>query len=76
LPGRAPILASVLWYLYRLKQSNSFVLAQGRLKGFGITRQAKYRALEALATAGLISVERRPKKSPIVTILDRPPDIN
>jgi hypothetical protein len=76
LSGKAPVLASVLWYLYRLKKSKSFVLAQARLDGFGITRQAKYRALEALEAAGLISVQRRPKKSPLVTILDRPPDIN
>ena len=76
LPGKAPVLASVLWYLHRLKKSKPFALAQARLDGFGITRQAKYRALEALEAAGLVSVERRPKKSPIVTILDRPPDVN
>jgi hypothetical protein len=77
LPGKAPVvLASVLWYLYRLKKSNTFVLAQARLNDFGISRRAKYRALDALEAAGLISVERRPKKSPVVPILDRPPDIN
>jgi hypothetical protein len=69
-------LASVLWYLYRLKKSKSFVLAQARLDGFGITRQAKYRALEALEAAGLISVERRPKKGPVVTILDELMNLN
>ena len=76
LPGRAPVLASILWRLYRLKKSKPFILAQARLNDFGISRRAKYRALEALEAAGLISVERRPKKSPVVAILDRPPDIN
>jgi hypothetical protein len=72
LPGKAPVLASALWYLHRLKRSKSFVVAHSQLNGFGLTRQAKYRALESLEAAGLISVERRPKKSPVVTILDLP----
>ena len=76
LPGKAPVLASVLWYLYRLKKSRTFVLAQGRLNGFGISRWAKCHALKALEAAGLVSVERRPKKSPVVTILDRPTDLD
>jgi hypothetical protein len=76
LHGKAPVLACVLWYLYRLKKSKTFGLAQARLNGFGISRHSKYRALEALETAGLISVERRPKKSPVVTILDQPNDLN
>ena len=50
--------------------------AQARLDSFGIARHAKYRALEALEAAGLISVERRPKKGPIVTILDEPTSLN
>jgi hypothetical protein len=70
------VLASVLWYLYRLKKSKTFVLAQGRLNGFGISRWAKCHALKALEAAGLVSVERRPKKSPVVTILDRPTDLD
>jgi hypothetical protein len=69
-------MASVLWYLYRLKKSKTFILAQSRLTGFGLTRQAKYRALDSLEAAGLISVERRPKESPVVTIVDLPVEVN
>jgi hypothetical protein len=76
LPGKASVMASVLWYLCRIKKSKTFVLAQSRLNEFGLTRQAKYRALDSLEAAGLISVERRPKKSPIVTILDPLADPN
>jgi len=35
----------------------------------GVSRREKWRALEELESAGLIKVERRPRKSPVVTIL-------
>jgi hypothetical protein len=45
-------------------------LTSAILRRFSVNRKAKYRGLEALEEAGLIRVERRPKKNPIVTILD------
>jgi hypothetical protein len=70
LPGKATVLAVVLWYTSRLKRSKTFVLTQARLGGFGISRHAKYRALKALENAGLIAVTRRSRKSPEITLLD------
>src|SRR5262245_58210201 len=64
LPGKAPVLAVVIWHLARLKKSDTFVLTQASLNQFGISRQAKYKALAALESVGLISVRRRGRKNP------------
>ena len=47
------------------------VLANAELARKGINRQTKRRALLELETLGLIRVEWRHKKSPIVTVLSR-----
>jgi hypothetical protein len=70
LPGKAPVVAAALWYLRRVRKSNPVRLTGAALREFGVTRQAKYRALPALEAAGLISVRRRGRKNPEVTILD------
>jgi hypothetical protein len=70
LPGKAAVLGAALWYHYRRNGPKPFRLTNAGLKGFGITRQAKYRALDALEAAGLISVRRPGKKSPEITILN------
>jgi hypothetical protein len=44
-------------------------LASGVLALKGVSRDQKWRALAELEVLGLISVERRPRKSPIVTLL-------
>jgi GTP-sensing pleiotropic transcriptional regulator CodY len=72
LPGKAAALGAVLWYLHRRNGSKPFLLANAGLKQFGITRQAKYRGLKALESAGLISARHRGKKNPEITILDSP----
>jgi hypothetical protein len=72
LPGKALALAVVARHLARLRRSDTVALTQAFLGEFGISRQAKYRALRALESAGLIAVRRRIKKNPEVTIL-RPP---
>jgi hypothetical protein len=72
LRGKAPVVATVLWYLSRLKKSKTIVLSQTRLNEFGITRQAKYRALRALESAGLVKVHPRGRKSSEVTLLSLP----
>ena len=69
LPGKAAALAVVIWHLARLRKSDTLVLTQTSLDEFGISRQAKYRALERLEAAGLIAVQRRDKKNPQVTVL-------
>jgi hypothetical protein len=70
LPGKAPVVAAVLWYLRRVRKSHPVALTQTTLSEFGVTRSAKYRALRALGAAGLIAVRRRRCKNPEVTILD------
>jgi hypothetical protein len=44
-------------------------LANGALDAYGISRRTKWRALNELERLGLISVERRVRKSPIIRIL-------
>jgi hypothetical protein len=70
LPGKAPVLAAVLWYFYRRNNSKAFVLTSVGLKEFGIARKAKYKALRVLEVAGLITVQYRPKRNPVVTLLE------
>jgi hypothetical protein len=69
LPGKTPVVAMIVWYLFRLKGSKAFVLTQVSLRPFGVTRQAKYRALTSLESAGLVAVSRRSRRNPEVTVL-------
>jgi hypothetical protein len=48
--------------------STTFSLPNGRLAERGAGRKAKARALASLEAAGLITVERRPGKTPAVTL--------
>jgi hypothetical protein len=70
LPGKALAVGMVLWYLARRGRSQTVVLTQAALKQHGLGRWAKYRALKALESAGLVSVRRRDRKNPQVTLLD------
>jgi hypothetical protein len=49
--------------------SDAIRLANGALASDGVSRHQKWVALSELERLGLISVERRPRKSPIVTLL-------
>lgn len=70
LPGKTWHVATVIWYLAGLTKSPSVKLTQGILNEFGIDRFAKYRALNALAEAGLIRYIVTRGKNPVVTLLD------
>jgi hypothetical protein len=48
--------------------NNRVKLANVTLKQRNVSRWSKQRALDQLGRAGLISTERRPRKSPIVTV--------
>src|SRR6516165_6827833 len=50
-------------------KSPTFPLPNGRLQRLGVNRETKRRILRTLAEAGLIRVERPPRKTPIVTLL-------
>ncbi len=63
--------AIAIWYLSGLnKQARTVKLRGSVLRRIGVDRHAVYRGLEVLEHARLVSVERRPGQSPVVTILD------
>ena len=67
--GKTLHVAIALWFLAGLKRSRQVALSQSTLRLFGVSRQASYRALSRLESAGLVSVDRHPGRNPIVTIL-------
>jgi hypothetical protein len=64
--GQTYALALHLLYLHWKGHGAPVKLANGMLKIDGISRWSKYRALEDLERRGLITVERHPRKSPII----------
>lgn len=68
--GQTYRLALVLIYLSWRKRGESFALANGRLAEIdGVLRHSKWRALTELERRGLIAIERRSRRSPIITLL-------
>lgn len=70
--GKTLAVALAIWFLAGLRgRTHDLKLTSAVLKRFGVEdRSAKSRALEALEGAGLIRVERRPGRNPLVTILE------
>jgi hypothetical protein len=66
--GQVYALALHLLYLHWKAKGAPVKLANGMLKIDGISRQSKWRALAELERRGLISIGRRPKKSPLISI--------
>jgi DNA-binding transcriptional ArsR family regulator len=58
-----------LWFLRGLRRSNSFIVSNLIMHEWGVQPDAKARAIGALEKAGLITVERRGKRSPQVTLV-------
>lgn len=58
-----------LLYLHWKNSGKSFTFANGMLKYDGISRFSKWRALADLERRGLIIIERRTRRSPIVHVL-------
>jgi hypothetical protein len=78
LPGKAVTVGVVLWFLAtqagnggRAPASRSawFPLQPEWLRQLGVQRQAGYRALRGLEQAGLIRVERRTGRAPLVRLI-------
>jgi hypothetical protein len=67
--GSAYAVALHLLYLNWKGRGGPVKLANGMLKINGINRWSKKRALEDLERRGLITVERRPRKSPIIRLI-------
>lgn len=69
LPGKSLHAGVALWYAAGLARSSSVPLSNVAGDRFGLDRNAKYRALAWLEGAGLIQVERKLGRAPLVTIL-------
>lgn len=68
--GATPLLVGLaLWHLKKLRQADSFTVSNLMLQEWGVQPDAKSRALRALERAGLIRVERRSKRSPLVALI-------
>jgi hypothetical protein len=67
--GQTLRVAFVILYLSWKARGTPIKLANGMLLMDGVSRRAKWRALDHLEEVGLISVERRLRKSPIITVL-------
>jgi len=59
----------LLLYLAWKNKSATFPLSNTIVARYGVSREIKRRMLKKLETAGLIKVEWRPSKSPIVTLM-------
>jgi hypothetical protein len=64
--------AIAVWFMAGLRKSRTVPVSNVTGLQFGLDRNAKYRALEWLENAKLISVERQVGRAPIVTILEPP----
>ena len=69
LPGKSMHLAVMLLRLSMIEQTDRVVLSNRACERFGLDRNAKYRALLSLEDAGLITVQRKLGRSPIVMIV-------
>jgi hypothetical protein len=68
--GGATMLVSIyLLHAAWKAKSTTFPLPNGYLKQHGVSRWVKYRVLRELETAGLITIERRDRRSPLITLV-------
>ena len=67
-PGKTWLMAHCLLYRHWRSNGDPIKLANGMLKIDGISRRTKWRALGDLESRGLISIERRQRRSPIIRI--------
>jgi hypothetical protein len=67
--GQTYRLALCLLYLHWKSGSEPIKLSNGMLKIDGISRASKWRGLTELERRGLITIERRPSRSPLVRLV-------
>src|SRR5271169_3008577 len=61
-----------LWFVRGLRGSDSFSVSNLMMRDWGVLPDAKSRALRKLQKAGLIAIEGRGKRSPLVTLIVAP----
>lgn len=71
LPGKALAIYLVVVLRSRLERSPTVPLTSAFLARFGLSPREKARALQHLEDAGLIAVERRPRRNPVVTLPEK-----
>lgn len=69
LPGKALAVGLAIWALAIAVKTKTIMVTPASVQGFGVDAAGKSRALAALAKAGLISMESRRGRFPIVTLL-------
>ena len=67
-PGQTWHLATLLLYTHWKGKGEPIKLANGMLKIDGVPRRSKWRALRDLERLGLITLECRPRRSPIIHV--------
>lgn len=70
LPGKSLQVAIAVWFLAGLHRSGVVSLSNQISYRFGLDRNSKYRGLVWLEAQGLISVERKIGRAPVITIKD------
>jgi hypothetical protein len=68
--GQTYRIALCLLYLAWRARGEPIQLANGLLRVDGVSRYSKWRALDELERRGLIVIERRPRRSPIIKLLN------
>jgi DNA-binding transcriptional ArsR family regulator len=66
---KALLVGLALWHIRGLRKSNTFIVSNLIVRDWGIEPDAKSRALRALEKAGLVTIARRGKRSPRVTLV-------
>lgn len=69
LPGKAMHVAIVLWLLAGINRGRPVKWEPATAATLGVGRHAAYRGLAALERAGLVGVDRRIGRCPVVTIV-------
>jgi hypothetical protein len=72
LPGKSLHAGLALWFSAGVMRSSSVPLSNVASQRFGLDRNAKYRALIWLERAGLVKVERKLGRAPVVAIQAAP----
>ena len=70
LPGRSSDVGIILWQVAGMRKNRIVRFEHKAARSVGIERRAVSRALASLENAGLVEVERKPGRCPVVTLLD------